>query len=218
MEQSPSPTADLGKAANLQSGKGRGTKARGYKEHRESRTRFILHSNCDSVKAWAAAGVVISRVQIDPFPPTLNCHFPANLTKAVKMWMLQIEELVWIHGDFKASSPSMIPLWWKRSFGRVDAQKNSNTRKSHSGCSVFGDWGITAVGSMPQLPAKRRERFCMAEKSWRVGQGSNPVCIQQAGPDVLRRNLSPQRGGGFETFSRAGGWETSAACRLNGFW
>lgn len=42
-------------------------------------------------------------------------------------------------------------------------------------------------------------------KGLACGQNSNPVCIHQAGPDVLRRNLSPQRGGGFDTFGRAGG-------------
>lgn len=34
------------------------------------------------------------------------------------------------------------------------------------------------------------------------GQSSNRVCVQQADPDVLRRNLAPRRG--FERFARAG--------------
>lgn len=59
--------------------------------------------------------------------------------------------------------------------------------------------------------------FCTAENELAGGQKSSRAWMQQADPDVLRRNLSPQRGGegGFERFTRAGGWETGAACWLS---
>lgn len=44
----------------------------------------IPHSTCDSLEA--AADLVISRVQIEAFPPPFDCCFPANLAETVKMW------------------------------------------------------------------------------------------------------------------------------------
>lgn len=42
------------------------------------------------------------------------------------------------------------------------------------------------------------------EKVLACGQSSNRVCHHRADPDVLRRNLAPQRGGGFERVAQAG--------------